>query len=130
VDRFKGINDTLGHDTGDCLLTGVATRLKNTLRQADTLARLGGDEFTLIVEDLYHETEYENIVITIAQKILESFSSPFSVGGKELFVTPSIGITLYPFDGMMWIRCSSAPMSLCITPRHWAGIITSSTRRR
>jgi diguanylate cyclase (GGDEF)-like protein/PAS domain S-box-containing protein len=98
LDRFKEINDTLGHDTGDCLLTGVATRLKNTLRQADTLARLGGDEFTLIVEDLYHETEYENIVITIAQKILESFSSPFSVGGKELFVTPSIGITLYPFD--------------------------------
>jgi diguanylate cyclase (GGDEF)-like protein/PAS domain S-box-containing protein len=98
LDRFKEINDTLGHDTGDCLLTGVATRLKNTLRQADNLARLGGDEFTLIVEDLYHETEYENIVITIAQKILESFSSPFSVGGRELFVTPSIGITLYPFD--------------------------------
>lgn len=98
LDRFKEINDTLGHDTGDCLLIGVATRLKNTLRQADTLARLGGDEFTLIVEDFYHETECENTVITIAQKILESFSSPFRVEGRELFVTPSIGITLYPFD--------------------------------
>src|SRR5918992_3220638 len=98
LDRFKGINDTLGHGAGDHLLTGVATRLKNNLRQADTLARLGGDEFTLIVEDLYHETECENIVITIAQKILESFSSPFRVEGRELFMTPSIGITLYPFD--------------------------------
>jgi PAS domain S-box-containing protein len=60
LDRFKEINDTLGHDTGDCLLTGVATRLKNNLRQADTLARLGGDEFTVIVEDLYHEIECKN----------------------------------------------------------------------
>ncbi len=98
LDRFKEINDTLGHDTGDFLLTGVADRLKNNLRQADILARLGGDEFTVIVEDLHHETECENTVTTIAQKLLESFSCPFGIEGRELFVTPSIGITLYPFD--------------------------------
>ena len=95
LDRFKNINDTLGHDAGDNLLKYVANRLKNCMRKGDTVARLGGDEFTVILEDLDNVDD----VAPIARKMLVAMQKPFNINGHEIFVTPSIGITLYPLDG-------------------------------
>ncbi|MBI5612314.1 MAG: EAL domain-containing protein [Gammaproteobacteria bacterium] len=95
LDRFKTINDTLGHEVGDVLLRAVSGRLKDCIRTGDTVARLGGDEFIVLLPDVGHVDD----VGRIAQKILDVFDQPFSVDGRELFVTTSIGITLYPFDG-------------------------------
>jgi diguanylate cyclase (GGDEF)-like protein len=94
LDRFKTINDTLGHEVGDQLLKAVAGRLSECLRAGDTVARLGGDEFALILPDIAHVDN----VSRIAEKIQSSFGRPFHIGRRDLFVTASIGITLYPFD--------------------------------
>jgi len=94
LDRFKTINDSLGHETGDQLLKVVAERLLGCLRPGDTASRLGGDEFTLLLADVAHVDD----VARIAQKIIDSFVQPFDIAGYELFVTTSIGITLFPFD--------------------------------
>ncbi|HEX9626083.1 MAG TPA: EAL domain-containing protein [Acidiferrobacterales bacterium] len=94
LDRFKTINDTLGHEAGDELLKLAARRLTGCLRRGDTVARLGGDEFTVVLADVGHVDD----VAWVANKILEAFARPFHVADSELFVTVSIGITLYPFD--------------------------------
>ncbi len=94
LDRFKTINDTLGHHMGDALLKAAAERLAICLRPGDTVSRLGGDEFTIILANVAHVDD----VARVAQKILDQFVSPFRVGGRDLFVSPSIGITLYPLD--------------------------------
>jgi diguanylate cyclase (GGDEF)-like protein/PAS domain S-box-containing protein len=94
LDRFKIINDTLGHEMGDALLKSVAERLKACVRAGDTISRLGGDEFTIVLAGIGHVDD----VAHVAQKIIESFVSPFHINGRELFVSPSMGITLYPFD--------------------------------
>ncbi|CAM4420713.1 EAL domain-containing protein [Paenibacillus alkaliterrae] len=94
LDRFKLINDTLGHSVGDFLLQAVAERLQNCLREVDTLSRQGGDEFTVIIEKIAKEEAAH-----VAQRILYSFSQPFLIEGRELFITPSIGVSLYPADG-------------------------------
>ena len=94
LDRFKTINDTLGHDIGDGLLKAVAERLKTGLRQEDTLARIGGDEFALILPTL-HNVDGAALV---AQNILKMLERPFSIAGQELFVSGSVGITFFPFD--------------------------------
>ncbi len=94
LDRFKTINDSLGHTSGDNLLLQVAHRLKSVLRKCDTVARLGGDEFTLILEDISHI----DVVSGLANKILDIFSEPFVLDNQELYISTSIGITLYPFD--------------------------------
>lgn len=94
LDRFKAINDTLGHAAGDRLLVSVAERLRACVREADTIARLGGDEFTVILENV---TNVEGVAV-VAQKILNAMARPFLLHGRELFVTPSIGITVYPRD--------------------------------
>lgn len=94
LDRFKTINDTLGHDVGDALLKAVAERLKKTVRPGDTISRLGGDEFTVILGNVAHVDD----VSRVAQKILDQFLSPFRLGGRDLHTSPSIGITLYPLD--------------------------------
>jgi diguanylate cyclase (GGDEF)-like protein/PAS domain S-box-containing protein len=95
LDRFKIINDTLGHGVGDLLLKGVAERLTASVRDGDTVARYGGDEFTLILADVAHMED----VARVTQKILNALSKPFDLQGHELFVTASIGIALYPNDG-------------------------------
>ncbi|OFZ69138.1 MAG: hypothetical protein A2V79_12150 [Betaproteobacteria bacterium RBG_16_56_24] len=95
LDRFKNINDTLGHPTGDKLLLEVAKRIRSMVREQDTLGRLGGDEFLLLIEQLGGTRE----AAMVAQKILEAFVQPFAVEGHELYLSASIGISLFPVDG-------------------------------
>ena len=95
LDRFKIINDTLGHATGDRVLIEAARRLRDCLRATDTVARLGGDEFVLIQEDLEHPDMAEQV----ARKVLDTFSGHFPIGIHDLFVNVSIGVALYPGDG-------------------------------
>ena len=95
LDRFKLVNDTLGHDVGDRLLEQVADRLRQTLRETETIARLGGDEFVVLVP----EVESIESLSFIARKIIDSLSVPYQLGETELQVTPSIGISVAPDDG-------------------------------
>lgn len=88
VDRFKLVNDSLGHLVGDQLLVGIAQRLKACLRPGDTIARVGGDEFTILLEDLADEGE----AVTVAQRINEEMKTPFNLNGRDVFTTVSIGI--------------------------------------
>ena len=94
LDRFKTINDTLGHDAGDLLLRQVAQRLATTVHSGDTVGRTAGDEFTIILRDL------ENVqqAADMAQKILTTFEKPFRLEHQNFYVGASIGITLYPLD--------------------------------
>lgn len=94
LDRFKAINDTLGHDIGDQLLKAVADRLKSCVRQVDTVARMGGDEFSILLEAIPSERG----LTTLAQRILDAIAQPFVLDGHQVFVTVSIGITVYPAD--------------------------------
>lgn len=95
LDRFKVINDTLGHDVGDGLLQALATRLQDTMREGDTVARLSGDEFAVLLENI----ESTDNVGEVANKILSIFDRPFEVHDRELFASTSIGISLFPADG-------------------------------
>lgn len=95
LDRFKNVNDSLGHTVGDRLLVQVARRLCRYKREEDTLARLGGDEFTMLLEDVGDMRQIPGV----AQKLREALSSPFDIDGREIFISSSIGISLYPGDG-------------------------------
>jgi diguanylate cyclase len=95
VDRFKNINDTLGHSMGDLLLQMVADRLRAGVRENDFVSRLGGDEFTVIVD----ECKQDQDVTAVVQRILVGLSEPFLLNGYELFISPSIGIARFPDDG-------------------------------
>ena len=95
LDRFKVINDSLGHNIGDHLLQSVAARIQSCLRDSDTVARLGGDEFTLLLPSLGAAED----AAVVAQKILDALRYPFHIDGRELFVTTSVGISLFPDDG-------------------------------
>ena len=94
LDRFKMVNDTFGHVTGDTLLKQVAARLVGCLRDTDTVARLGGDEFTIMLPDVAGS----QMVGEVVQRVLGEFTQPFSDGDHELFVSASIGISLFPRD--------------------------------
>ena len=94
LDRFKEVNDTLGHDVGDLLLKEAAMRLSSCVRDSDTVARLGGDEFTIILGELTELGSVERI----AQDILCKIAQPFHLGSEAVYVTTSIGITFYPQD--------------------------------
>ncbi|WP_440063148.1 sensor domain-containing protein [Pseudomonas syringae] len=95
LDRFKHINDSLGHPVGDLLLKGIAHRLKETLRDIDTVARLGGDEFIVLLPGLLQPSDAK----AIANKLLACFSTPFEAGEHELYISPSIGSCVFPTDG-------------------------------
>lgn len=94
LDRFKAVNDTLGHMAGDQLIKQVSERLQKGLRSCDTISRFGGDEFNILVTEINQESDIE----MVAHKIIRSMEYPFYIGEQELFVTCSIGIAVYPRD--------------------------------
>jgi diguanylate cyclase (GGDEF)-like protein/PAS domain S-box-containing protein len=94
LDGFKQVNDTLGHEQGDVLLTEAAQRIAACVRASDTLARLGGDEFTIILSGLDHVSSIERV----AQNVISSLNQPFVLGGDSAFISASVGIALYPTD--------------------------------
>ncbi len=95
LDHFKVINDTLGHTTGDALLQVVASRVKDCVREGDTVARVGGDEFTIVLQDINKKED----AAVVAQKVLRAIADPVELNGHRLYVTTSIGITTFPDDG-------------------------------
>jgi len=95
LDNFKYVNDTHGHSVGDELLTTVARRLKDCIREVDTVARLGGDEFVVI----FTEMEDDHEIVDLAQRIISSLSAPYHLKDHMLITTPSIGIGIFPHDG-------------------------------
>ncbi|MDB5933686.1 MAG: bifunctional diguanylate cyclase/phosphodiesterase, partial [Massilia sp.] len=94
-DRFKFVNDSMGHKAGDVLLMTVAARLRSALRDTDTVARLSGDEFVVILT----EHEDQKLSVDIVQRLMDSVAQPVMLGSKEFFVTCSIGVAVYPTDG-------------------------------
>ena len=95
LDRFKTINDTLGHEVGDRLLRQLAERFQRSVRDGDTVARFGGDEFVILLDDVASEED----VSGVAQKVLQALAPPFQVDHQTLYVTASIGVSLFPNDG-------------------------------
>jgi diguanylate cyclase (GGDEF)-like protein len=95
IDRFKDINDTLGHDTGDHILNLVGKRIQNMLRDEDILARFGGDEFLILMKDI----EDENEVVEFAKQVLDKMSQPFLMNRYKHFLTASVGVSIYPEGG-------------------------------
>ncbi len=96
LDRFKDINDSLGHAVGNDLLKSVVKRLQGCLREHDTLARFGGDEFTFLIPDCGGK---DGLVVDVAERLLDRFEDPFNVGGRQLTVKASIGVAVSPWDG-------------------------------
>ena len=95
MDRFKQINDTLGHDMGDALLIEVARRLRASVRESDIVARIGGDEFVVVLTNLH-----ESIMAAgVAAKVVEALGRPYRIGKHELHSSPSVGVSLFPDDG-------------------------------
>jgi diguanylate cyclase (GGDEF)-like protein len=94
LDRFKLVNDTLGHEAGDSLLKEMSRRLKLSLRQGDTVARLGGDEFVMLLEEIASDRD----VLLIGQKLIAELGAPFAIGPNSVTVTASIGVSTYPAD--------------------------------
>ena len=95
LDRFKVINDSLGHDAGDRLLTEIGGRLRRSVRACDVVARLGGDEFVIILEDVASREDVEGV----ARGLLRGLSEPIQLNGHECHITASIGVAVYPLDG-------------------------------
>jgi diguanylate cyclase (GGDEF)-like protein/PAS domain S-box-containing protein len=95
IDRFKAINDSLGHAAGDVLLKEISQRLVNQLRDGDTICRIGGDEFVVVLPEVKRSSD----VAQVAQKVIEQLSQPAPIEGRELIVTASIGISVFPDDG-------------------------------
>jgi diguanylate cyclase (GGDEF)-like protein len=95
LDRFKNVNDTLGHPIGDEMLIAIARRMEAVIRTGDTLARIGGDEFALLLEN--HAGAHQASLV--ARKLLHAFAAPLEIGGHQLVITASIGIGLFPDDG-------------------------------
>jgi diguanylate cyclase (GGDEF)-like protein/PAS domain S-box-containing protein len=109
LDRFKMINDTLGHTIGDSLLVAVSRRLRSSVREDDTVARMGGDEFIFILRGLRSSDD----AVKPAQKILTAIRPPFHVQGHELHITASIGVSVYPADAVapeQLLRCADVAL--------------------
>ncbi|GAB3266179.1 PAS domain S-box protein [Chitinimonas naiadis] len=96
LDRFKAINDTLGHGTGDRLLVAATERLRNQVKETDLVGRLGGDEFTIVLENL----SAPEVAADVASRIVNAMAQHFVIDGHEMFVTASVGVAVYPHDGI------------------------------
>ena len=108
LDRFKTVNDSLGHGAGDALLVEVAKRLRSAMRAPDTVARMGGDEFTLLLPDMHDGGERR-----VAERVLEAFAQPFELDGHRIRISPSVGLSVYPDDGDSFdqlLRCADIAM--------------------
>ncbi len=109
LDRFKHVNDSLGHDAGDALIVEIARRLSNSLRESDTVARQGGDEFVVVLPDLASQDD----ATLVARKLLDNLFQPMSLCGQEVFPSGSIGIAMYPRDGedsSTLLKCADSAM--------------------
>ena len=95
IDDFKKVNDTYGHSGGDRLLVEIASRMKATLRDVDTVVRLGGDEFTILIPELDLESQVE----LVAKRLLTAIKQPFRLESETMVPACSLGIALYPGDG-------------------------------
>jgi len=95
LDHFKVVNDSLGHTLGDTLLREIATRLRSSVREGDVVARVGGDEFTIVLQELDKKED----AAAMAQRVLRVIAEPIEIDGQRLYITASIGITVYPDDG-------------------------------
>jgi diguanylate cyclase (GGDEF)-like protein len=95
LDRFKNVNDSLGHEVGDKLLQSVAKRLSASVRESDTVSRQGGDEFVLLLSEIAHGSD----AALAAQKMIAALAEPHTIGNQDLHVSASIGVSLYPEDG-------------------------------
>jgi diguanylate cyclase (GGDEF)-like protein len=95
LDKFKPVNDTFGHTTGDILLRMVADRVVNSVRQEDTVARLGGDEFVIVLWKLSDTEDADKL----ASKVIDALSKPFIIQGLKVSITVSIGVSIYPMHG-------------------------------
>lgn len=95
LDHFKEVNDTLGHDYGDLLLVEAARRIRACVREADTVARMGGDEFTVLLTELDSASQLQGVL----QKLLDALSAMFQLRDEQVFVSGSVGVTVYPVDG-------------------------------
>jgi diguanylate cyclase (GGDEF)-like protein len=100
LDRFKHVNDTLGHEAGDTLLQVAARRIDNCLRETDTMARQGGDEFVVLMDELSDREP----ILRVSQRILDAMVEPFVIEGQEIHVSASVGISVYPDDGRTLLR--------------------------
>jgi diguanylate cyclase (GGDEF)-like protein len=107
LDRFKNINDTLGHDAGDLLLQMAAQRIADCLRSTDTMARQGGDEFVVLMDELADP----GTSTVVSQRILDAMGKPFNVDGQEILISASIGISVYPDDGRALLKNADIAMS-------------------
>jgi diguanylate cyclase (GGDEF)-like protein/PAS domain S-box-containing protein len=135
LDRFKDVNDSLGHSAGDRILRSAAARLLATVRESDTVARLGGDEFTVLLEDLHDVAAAEQMAV----RILEAFTAPLDLDGRsELSVSPSIGIALFPDHAELpsdLLKCADTAMYAAKdrgrnTWQLYSELMDSETRRR
>jgi diguanylate cyclase (GGDEF)-like protein len=106
LDRFKNVNDTLGHEAGDLLLQIAAQRLSDCVRETDTMARQGGDEFVVLMDELFDLGP----VAGVCQRILDAMARPFIVHGQEVLLTASIGISVFPEDGRTLLKNADIAM--------------------
>jgi diguanylate cyclase (GGDEF)-like protein/PAS domain S-box-containing protein len=96
VDGLKAVNDSCGHSVGDRILAGVASRIKDVLRESDSVGRMGGDEFVIVLSEIAHAAD----AALVAQKLLHAIAAPHRVDGRDVTVTASLGLALYPDDGL------------------------------
>ncbi|GEM_PF-935714 len=123
LDRFKWVNDTLGHEIGDRLLALAAERLRGTLRQSDTVARLSGDEFAVLMPELAHEQEAE----ALASKLVQILAQPFELAGRKLHLGASVGVAIYPQHGAVEALMRHADLAMYEAKRLGGGRATLFT---
>ena len=124
LDRFKSVNDTLGHPIGDLLLKAVAERLRSSVREGDTIARFGGDEFAVVQVD----PDQPAAARVLAQRLIDVLSAPFEIAGHQIAIGASVGLALAPADGSAAERCLRMPTWRSIAPKPEGRVSAASSR--